>query len=65
MCDIYRNLIKTQDYLDHFARFKTKESVEAVERLLNDHPALAKYEKAQLGTSLYMLSLTFKEKLES
>jgi hypothetical protein len=43
-------LIKTTDYLDHFARFKRKENVEAVERLLNAHKDLAKFERAQLGT---------------
>jgi DNA-directed RNA polymerase II subunit RPB4 len=37
-------------YLDTFARFKKKENIEAVERLLNGHPELAKFEKAQLGT---------------
>jgi hypothetical protein len=44
-------LIKTTDYLDHFARFKRKENVEAVERLLNAHKDLAKFERAQLGIS--------------
>jgi len=43
-------LIKTMDYLDHFARFKRKENVEAVERLLSAHQELAKFERAQLGT---------------
>lgn len=37
------------DYLDHFARFKRKENVEAVERLLSSHQELAKFERAQLG----------------
>jgi hypothetical protein len=44
-------LSKTRDYLDHFARFKRKENVEAVERLLSAHKELAKFERAQLGTS--------------
>jgi DNA-directed RNA polymerase II subunit RPB4 len=44
-------LSKTQIYLDHFARFKRKENVEAVERLLSAHKELAKFERAQLGTS--------------
>ena len=44
--------MKTTEYLDHFARFKRKESVEAVERLLSAHKELAKFERAQLGTSL-------------
>jgi hypothetical protein len=43
-------LVKTMDYLDHFARFKRKENVEAVERLLSAHQELAKFERAQLGT---------------
>jgi hypothetical protein len=44
-----RILTKTMDYLDHFARFKRKENVEAVERLLSSHKELAKFERAQLG----------------
>ena len=43
-------LSKTRDYLDHFARFKRKENVEAVERLLSAHKELAKFERAQLGS---------------
>ncbi|KAN0093501.1 RNA polymerase Rpb4 [Hyaloscypha variabilis] len=43
-------LPRTLTYLDTFARFKEKENVEAVERLLNAHPELAKFEKAQLGS---------------
>jgi DNA-directed RNA polymerase II subunit RPB4 len=43
-------LMKTTDYLDHFARFKRKENVEAVERLLSAHKELAKFERAQLGS---------------
>lgn len=46
---MYRMLTKTQIYLDHFARFKRKENVEAVERLLSAHKELAKFERAQLG----------------
>jgi hypothetical protein len=45
-------LIKTTDYLEHFARFKRKENVEAVERLLSAHKELAKFERAQLGTQI-------------
>lgn len=48
---LLRMLIKTTDYLDHFARFKRKENVEAVERLLSAHKELAKFERAQLGMS--------------
>jgi len=47
--DNNRMLSKTRDYLDHFARFKRKENVEAVERLLSAHKELAKFERAQLG----------------
>ncbi|KAI0838964.1 RNA polymerase Rpb4 [Hypoxylon sp. FL0890] len=43
-------LTKTIDYLDTFARFKKKESVEAVERLLSSYPKLHKFERAQLGS---------------
>jgi len=43
-------LMKTTEYLDHFARFKRKENVEAVERLLSAHKQLAKFERAQLGS---------------
>ncbi|KFY10529.1 hypothetical protein V492_04971 [Pseudogymnoascus sp. VKM F-4246] len=43
-------LNKTLEYLDHFARFKRKENVEAVERLLSAHQELAKFERAQLGS---------------
>ncbi|KAH7398065.1 HRDC-like protein [Cadophora sp. MPI-SDFR-AT-0126] len=43
-------LMKTTEYLDHFARFKRKENVEAVERLLSAHKELAKFERAQLGS---------------
>lgn len=43
-------LLKTTEYLDHFARFKQKENVEAVERLLSSHKELAKFERAQLGS---------------
>ncbi|KAF3928277.1 hypothetical protein AA313_de0208609 [Arthrobotrys entomopaga] len=43
-------LIKTKDYLDQFARFKKKENVSAVERLLQMEQGLASFEKSQLGT---------------
>ncbi|KAK4165839.1 HRDC-like protein [Cladorrhinum sp. PSN259] len=43
-------LNKTLDYLDAFARFKQKENVEAVERLLSAHKELTKYERAQIGS---------------
>jgi DNA-directed RNA polymerase II subunit RPB4 len=45
-------LNQTLNYLDHFARFTQKENVEAVERLLSAHKDLAKFERAQLGSSL-------------
>jgi len=59
-----RMLVKTTDYLDHFARFKRKENVEAVERLLSAHKELAKFERAQLG--LFFLSqLPMKQEIGS
>ena len=45
-----RMLTKTIDYLDAFSRFKKKENVEAVERLLSAHKEFHKFERAQLGT---------------
>ena len=45
-----RTLIKTQDYLDVFARFKNTENITAVERVLGAHPQLEPFEKSQLGT---------------
>ena len=44
-----RTLIKTQDYLDVFARFKQKENIEAVERTLATRSELELFERAQLG----------------
>ena len=44
-----RTLIKTQDYLDVFARFKQKENIEAVERMLTSHTELELFERSQLG----------------
>lgn len=46
---ICRTLIKTQDYLDVFARFKQKENIEAVERMLTSHTELELFERSQLG----------------
>ncbi|KAI9876574.1 MAG: RNA polymerase B [Pleopsidium flavum] len=43
-------LIKTQDYLDVFARFKQKENIEAVERMLATHDELEYFERSQLGS---------------
>ena len=51
-------LNKTLDYLDAFARFKQKENVEAVERLLSAHKELTKFERAQIGKSFF-LSFSF------
>lgn len=45
----YRTLIKTQDYLDVFARFKQKENIEAVERMLTSKTELELFERSQLG----------------
>ena len=54
-----RILQKTTDYLEHFARFRRKENVEAVERLLTAQKGLAKFERAQLGTFYYSCSPKF------
>ncbi|MCJ1474315.1 RNA polymerase B [Lambiella insularis] len=43
-------LIKTQDYLDVFARFKQKENIEAVERMLATKDELELFERSQLGS---------------
>lgn len=51
--DMARMLIKTTEYLDHFARFRDKENIEAVERLLSMHPDLELFERSQLGTIHY------------
>ncbi|KAI9798947.1 MAG: RNA polymerase B [Piccolia ochrophora] len=42
-------LKKTQDYLNVFARFKQKENIEAVERLLAAHVNLEPFERSQLA----------------
>jgi len=44
-----RNLTKTLDYLEVFARFKDEENIRAVERLLNSHTELEMFERSQLG----------------
>ncbi|KAL9137611.1 MAG: hypothetical protein Q9175_001162 [Cornicularia normoerica] len=43
-------LIKTQDYLDVFARFKNTENITAVERVLGAHAQLEPFEKSQLAS---------------
>lgn len=45
----FRNLTKTLDYLEVFARFKDEENIKAVERLLNSHTELEMFERSQLG----------------
>jgi len=42
-------LLQTLDYLDSFSRFKKKEHVEMVERLLSQRKELTKFERAQIG----------------
>ncbi|KAL8942759.1 MAG: hypothetical protein Q9211_001260 [Gyalolechia sp. 1 TL-2023] len=42
-------LVKTQDYLDVFARFKQKENIEAVERMLSAKQELELFERSQLA----------------
>jgi DNA-directed RNA polymerase II subunit RPB4 len=54
-------LTKTVDYLDAFSRFKKKENVEAVERLLSAHKEFHKFERAQLGTWLVLTFLSAAE----
>ncbi|KAL8916084.1 MAG: hypothetical protein Q9172_006467 [Xanthocarpia lactea] len=43
-------LIKTQDYLEVFARFKQTENIEAVERVLSAKQELERFERSQLGS---------------
>ncbi|KAI9790143.1 MAG: RNA polymerase B [Peltula sp. TS41687] len=43
-------LLKTTEYLEIFARFKQKENIEAVERILAADDALEPFERAQLGS---------------
>jgi DNA-directed RNA polymerase II subunit RPB4 len=47
-----RVLIKTQEYLEIFARFKQKESIEAVEHILMAQTDLDPFERAQLGKGI-------------
>jgi len=42
-------LLKTQEYLELFARFKQQEHVQAVEQLLTSRQELDRFEKSQLG----------------
>ena len=48
----HRVLVKSQEYLEVFARFKQKENIEAVERILSSHTDLEPFERSQLGESL-------------
>ena len=50
--------MKTQDYLDVFARFKGKENVEAVERILVSHTEMEQFERSQLGIQHVCFSCT-------
>ncbi|MCJ1351893.1 MAG: RNA polymerase B [Icmadophila ericetorum] len=43
-------LIKTQVYLDVFARFKQQENINAVEAILAQHSELELFERSQLGS---------------
>lgn len=56
-CLVCRTLIKTQDYLDVFARFKQKENIEAVERMLGAKSELELFERSQLGKITLLDSL--------
>jgi len=42
-------LLKTQEYLELFARFKQQEHVTAVEQLLASRTELERFERSQLG----------------
>lgn len=45
-------LVKTQEYLELFARYKQPEHVHAVEQLLSTRTELDSFERSQLGRSL-------------
>lgn len=47
-------LVKTQDYLDVFARFKQQENIHQVDQLLKDRMDMENFEKSQLGESPFM-----------
>ncbi|KAI4141537.1 MAG: hypothetical protein L6R39_005290 [Caloplaca ligustica] len=46
----HETLTKTQDYLEVFARFKQKENIEAVDRMLTAKQELEFFERSQLGS---------------
>jgi len=50
-------LMKTQEYLELFARFKQQEHVTAVEQLLTTRTELERFERSQLGEYIRLLSL--------
>lgn len=54
-----RNLTKTLDYLEVFARFKDEENIKAVERLLNSHTELEMFERSQLGMFIYLSGCSY------
>ena len=47
-------LVKTQDYLDVFARFKQQENINQVDQLLKDRMDMENFEKSQLGESPFL-----------
>ena len=49
-----RILNKTEDYLEVFSRFKHKENISAVEKIL-DQTGLERFERSQLGESFFIL----------
>ena len=53
----YRILLKTEDYLQMFSRFKNKENIAAVEKIL-DQTGLQRFERSQLGKHLTTFKLT-------
>jgi len=58
-----RNLTKTMDYLEVFARFKDEENIKAVERLLNSHTELEMFERSQLGMCPALLPLDLRSQV--
>ena len=50
-------LLKTQDYLETFARFKQKENIEAVDQMLGTKVELEYFERSQLGRSFTKASM--------
>lgn len=54
-------LVKVQEYLEMFARYKEQEHVQALEQLLDHCEGLDKFERSQLGTFVQSLPPSLKE----